>query len=55
MSTCVCTPRKPKLYVAMADTSSTFTTSGYAKPAVFVEKKTSMRNKLKTCMLSQIE
>ena len=39
MSTCICTPRKPKLYVAMADASSTFTASGYARPAVFVEKK----------------
>ena len=38
MSTCVCTPRKPKLYVAMADASSTFTPSGYPRPVVFVEK-----------------
>ena len=38
MSTCVCTPRKPKLYVAMADASSTFTASGYARPVVFAEK-----------------
>ena len=28
MSTCVRPPRKPKLYVAMADASSTFTASG---------------------------
>ena len=28
MSTYVRTPRKPKLYVAMADASSTFTASG---------------------------
>ena len=28
MSICVRTPRKPKLYVAMADASSTFTASG---------------------------
>ena len=28
MSACVRTPRKPKLYVAMADASSTFTASG---------------------------
>ena len=46
MATCVRTPRKPKLYVAMADVSSTFTASGYARPVVFVEKKISMRNKL---------
>ena len=38
MSTCVCTPRKPKLHVIMADASSTFTASGQARPAVFVEK-----------------
>ena len=38
MSTCVRTPRKPKLYAAMADASSTFTASGEARPAVFVEK-----------------
>ena len=35
MSTCVCTPRKPKLYVDMADASSTFTA---VRPVVFVEK-----------------
>ena len=28
ISTCVCTPRKPKFYVAIADASSTFTASG---------------------------
>ena len=39
MPTCVCTSRKPKLYVAVADASSTFTASGQARPAVFVEKK----------------
>ena len=39
MSFCVRTPRKPKLYVAMADASSTFTASGKARPVVFVEKK----------------
>ena len=39
MSTCVRIPRKPKLYVVMADASSTFTASGYARPVVFVEKK----------------
>ena len=39
MSTCICTPRKPKIYVAMADASSTFTALGYARSAVFVEKK----------------
>ena len=38
MSTCVLNPRKPKLYVTMADASSTFTASGYTRPAVFVEK-----------------
>ena len=38
ISTCVHTPRKPKLYVAMADPSSTFTASGLARPTVFVEK-----------------
>ena len=35
MSTCVCTPRKPKLHVDMADASSTFTA---VRPVVFVEK-----------------
>ena len=35
MSTCVRIPRKPKLYVAMADASSA---SGQARPVVFVEK-----------------
>ena len=38
MSTCIRTPRKPKLYVAMADASSTFTASGQARPLVFIEK-----------------
>ena len=38
MSTCVRTPRKTKLYVAMADTSSTFIASDYVRPVVFVEK-----------------
>ena len=38
MSTRVCTPRKPKLYVAMAYASSTFTASGSARPEVFVEQ-----------------
>ena len=38
MSTCVSTPRKPKLYVAMADAFSTFIASGKAMPVVFVEK-----------------
>ena len=36
---CVHTPRKPKLYVAMADASSTFTAWGYVRPVVFIEKK----------------
>ena len=39
MSTCVHTPRKPKLYVAMADASFTFTVSREARPVAFVEKK----------------
>ena len=39
MSTCVHTPKKPKLYLAMADASSTITASGKARPVVFVEKK----------------
>ena len=39
MSTCVRTPGKPKLYVVVADASSTFTASGRARPVVFVEKK----------------
>ena len=38
MSTCFHTPRKPKLYVAMADASSIFTALGYVRPAVFIEK-----------------
>ena len=38
MSTCVCTPRKPKLHVVIADASSTFTASGKARPEVFIEK-----------------
>ena len=38
MFTCVRTPRKPKLYVAVADAFSTFTASGEASPVVFVEK-----------------
>ena len=44
MSTCVHTPRKPELYVAMADTFSTFTASGYTRPVVLWKKK-NMRNK----------
>ena len=43
MYTCICTPRKPKLYVTMTDASSTFTPSGYARP---VRKKISKLNKL---------
>ena len=39
MYNCVRTARKRKLYVAMADASSTFTASGQARPVVFVEKK----------------
>ena len=39
MCACVLTLRKKKLYVAMADVSSTFTASGKARPVVFVEKK----------------
>ena len=38
MSTCVSIPRKPKLYATIAHASSTFTASGSARPAVFVEK-----------------
>ena len=38
MSICVRNPRKPKLYVAMADASSTFSASGQARPVVFLEK-----------------
>ena len=38
MSFCVRTPRKPNLYVVMADAASTFTVSGKARPVVFVEK-----------------
>ena len=39
MSTCVRTPRKPKLCVAMADASSTFTVSDEVRPVAFVEKE----------------
>ena len=39
MCTFARTPRKPKLYVVMADASSTFTAPGQVRPVVFVEKK----------------
>ena len=39
MSTCVRTPRKPKLYVAMADAS-------LSEASSFRRKRFSMRNKL---------
>ena len=46
MPTCVCTPRKPKLYVAMAGASSTFTAFRLSEASSFRRKKFSMRNKL---------
>ena len=44
MSTCIPTPRKPKLYVTMADASSTF--PALSEASRFRRKKISMRNKL---------
>ena len=45
MSTCVRTPRKPKLYVAMVDASFTFCFR-LSEASSFRRKKISMRNKL---------
>ena len=45
MSTCVITPRKPKLYVAMADASSKLLLQ-VKQGQQFSQKKITMRNKL---------